>query len=161
MSRKSDNTVHYWLMKSEPATFGIDDLKRKKRSIWDGVRNYQVRNFLRDEFRVGDMALFYHSSCKEVGVAGEMAVVKAGYPDPTQFDPKSPYYDEGSTPDNPRWLAVDVAFGSKFTRIVTLTELKALSIMTDSPLLKRGNRLSIVPLSARQYEEIRTLGTAT
>jgi predicted RNA-binding protein with PUA-like domain len=150
--------MKYWLFKSEPDVFGIADLKKKKTATWDGVRNYQVRNLLRDEMQVGDVALFYHSSCKHVGVAGEMEVASAAFPDPLQFDPTSEYYDKGSTKDNPRWLAVKVQYRSTLPTLVPLTKLRSEPALAKLRILERGNRLSITELTAKEYARIVTLG---
>jgi len=144
----------YWLMKSEPSEFSIDDLKKKKRSRWDGIRNYQVRNMLRDEMKIGDLALFYHSSTKDIGVVGELKIIQAGYPDPTQFDQKSKYHDPLSKPENPRWVAVNVEFVSKFDKIVPLSAIKEDRAFKHLPLVQPGNRLSIMHVSAAQYDRI-------
>ncbi len=150
--------MNYWLMKSEPESYSIDDLKRDKIEPWSGVRNYQVRNMMRDQMQKGDMALFYHSSAgKETGVVGVMKIAKSAYTDATQFDPKSIYFDEKSSPENPRWLCVDVKFVKKFSRIVTLTEIKQQKVLEDLPILKQGSRLSIVPLTDKQFEFILSL----
>ena len=119
--------MNYWLMKTEPSTFGVDHLARKpkKTAMWDGVRNYQARNMLRDDFRKGDQAFIYHSSTDEVGIAGIMQVVRAAYPDPTQFDKKNDHYDAGSDPENPRWFVVDVQLKRRLRRVITLDELRA------------------------------------
>jgi len=144
----------YWLMKSEPNEFSINDLKKKKRSIWDGIRNYQVRNMLRDEMKVGDYALFYHSSAKDIGVVGEMKITEAAYPDPTQFDSKSKYFDPQSQQKDPRWLAVNVQFVSKFKKLVPLTAIRDDRAFKHLPLVQKGNRLSIMHLSPAQYDRI-------
>jgi predicted RNA-binding protein with PUA-like domain len=153
--------MHYWLMKSEPDVFGIDDLERapKRTTGWEGVRNYQVRNMLRDDFRVGDRAFFYHSSCDVPGVAGVVQVVREAYADPTQFDAKSEYYDAKSTRDAPRWLAVDVQFEMRIEPVITLPELRehAEHELRELAILKRGNRLSITPLTAAEWRCILTL----
>jgi predicted RNA-binding protein with PUA-like domain len=147
--------MQYWLMKSEPSAFSIADLEKKGQAFWDGIRNYQVRNMLRDEMRVGDRALFYHSSAgSETGVVGVMEIVSEACPDNTQFDQKSKYYDEKSDRKNPRWLGVEVRFVEKLPRLVTLTELKEEAILADMPLVQKGNRLSIMPLAKIQYERI-------
>ncbi|OUD14002.1 EVE domain-containing protein [Thioflexithrix psekupsensis] len=148
----------YWLMKSEPDVFGIDDLQRVQTAIWDGVRNYQARNFLRDQMHVNDEVLFYHSNARPAGVAGRAKVVRTAYPDPTAFDPKHRYYDPKSQPENPRWYAVDVAFVEKFRHFVTLDELRQHPALTDLLVLKRGNRLSITPMTAGEWEVIVGLG---
>lgn len=145
-------------MKSEPGEFSIDDLQRVKREMWDGVRNYQVRNMMRDEMSKGDIALLYHSSAgTETGVVGVMKIVTAAYPDPTQFDPKSAHPDLTSDPANPRWYCVDVGYKRKLPRLVTLAELKKQKVLADSPLLRRGNRLSVIPLSKAHFECISNL----
>ena len=146
--------MHYWLMKSEPDSFGIDDLAQRpgQTEAWDGVRNYQARNMLRDEMQVGDQIFFYHSSCKRPGIVGIAEVARNAYPDPTAFDPESQYYDPKSDPDNPRWFLVDVHLVRKLRRTITLEELKAhAEALGDMPLLRRGNRLSIVPVGAEQW----------
>jgi predicted RNA-binding protein with PUA-like domain len=151
--------MNYWLMKSEPSVFGIDDLRRSpgRRTCWDGVRNYQARNMIRDHMRVGDQALFYHSSTEVTGVAGIMEIVRAGYPDPSAFEPDDPHYDPDSDPAAPRWFAVDVKFKEKFGHIVTLAELKHHRALAGMQLLKRGNRLSVMPVSASHWRLIQDL----
>lgn len=146
--------MKYWLMKSEPDTFSIDDLKRKKREAWDGVRNYQARNFMRDGMRVGDGVFFYHSNCAEPGIAGLAEVASDAYPDPTQFDPKSKYFDPASSRDNPRWMLVDVKFVKKLTRVITLDELKNHPKLEGMALLRKGNRLSVMPVDAAEWKYI-------
>lgn len=146
----------YWLMKSEPSVFGIDHLAQRQVALWDGVRNYQARNFLR-QMQIGDEAFFYHSNCKEPGIVGLMTIARAGYADPTQFDPEHKYYEPKSTVDNPRWTGVDVAFGQKFTHTVTLTELKTIPELADLALVRKGNRLSLMPVSAEQWRIIKAL----
>ncbi|MGI9330951.1 MAG: EVE domain-containing protein [Gammaproteobacteria bacterium] len=137
----------FWLMKSEPDVYSIDDLKRDRRECWEGVRNYQVRNMMRDDMRKGDRAFFYHSNCKEPGIVGLMRIVSRGYEDDTQSDPNSKYYDAKSDPENPRWLMVDVSYQRKLKRTISLTELKAQPALEDFPLVRRGNRLSVLPVS--------------
>jgi predicted RNA-binding protein with PUA-like domain len=146
--------MNYWLMKSEPDTFSIDDLKRKKREAWDGVRNYQARNFMRDGMRVGDGVFFYHSNCAEPGIAGLAEVASDAYADPSQFDPKSKYFDPGSSRDNPRWMLVDVKFVRKLKRTVTLDELKNHPKLVEMALLRKGNRLSVMPVEAKDWKYI-------
>ena len=144
-------------MKSEPNEFSVTDLKQVGVEPWDGGRNYQVRNMFRDEFKIGDKALFYHSNCTEIGVVGEMEVVSEAYPDPTQFDPKSDHYDPKAKPDNPRWLLVDVQFVAIFPRTVTLEELKNNDTFSNLPLVQKGNRLSVMPITKRHYQAITRL----
>ena len=148
--------MSYWLMKSEPEAFSIDDLRRArgKRDHWDGVRNYQARNMMRDQMRKGDRVFFYHSNCPEPGIVGIMEVVREGYPDHTAFDPASKYHDPSSDPDNPRWYMVDVRYVRKTQRVIPLAELKSYSKLKDLPLVKRGNRLSIMPVTKRQWDFI-------
>ncbi len=149
--------ARYWLMKSEPDTFSIDDLARVGTEPWTGVRNYLARNYMRDEMRVGDGVLFYHSSCAEPGVAGLAQVASEAYPDPTQFDRKSDYHDPKSTREQPRWQLVDVAFTRKLARTITLAELKADPRLDGFALLQRGNRLSILPVTKAQWNRILSL----
>ena len=146
---------HYWLMKSEPEEFSIDDLARVGREPWSGVRNYQARNYMRDGMQVGDGILFYHSNCDVPGVVGLATVASAAYPDPTQFDPASDYHDPASPADAPRWLLVDVGFERKLARTISLDELKQhAEALGDFALLRRGNRLSVLPVSAAQWRHI-------
>ena len=139
-----------WLMKSEPDEASIDDLQRLGQLPWTGVRNYQARNFMRDAFRLGDRVLFYHSSCAEPGIAGIARVVSAAYPDPTQFDPQSPYFDAKSKPEAPRWLLVDVGFERK-TALLSLTAMRQCPELQSMVLLQRGSRLSISPVSQSEW----------
>lgn len=139
-------------MKTEPDTFSIDDLARKDVEAWDGVRNYQARNFMRDQMRPGDRVLFYHSSTTPPGIAGIAEVRSTAYPDPSQFDPSSPYFDPKSTPDAPRWVVVDIAFVRTFPRLVTLDELRANPKTAGMQVCRRGNRLSITPVTTEEYE---------
>ena len=144
-------------MKSEPDVFGFDHLERcpKQTEHWDGVRNYQARNFMRDEMRRGDMVFFYHSSCKEPGIVGIAEVVREGYPDHTAFDPESDHYDPKGTPDRPRWYMIDVRFVRRLKRTITLQELKEhTTALPDLALLKKGNRLSVMPVSEGEWEYI-------
>ena len=149
--------MKYWLMKSEPDVFGIDHLKKMKVEHWDGVRNYQARNMMRDEMKKGDQIFFYHSNCKEPGIIGIAKVIKEGYPDFTAHDPDSKYYDPKSNSDNPRWYMVDVQFVKKFKRTITLEELKSNPELEDMQLVKRGNRLSVMPVTAQQWKVILSL----
>lgn len=147
-------------MKSEPDCYSIDDLKRERTTMWDGTRNYQVRNMFRDDFQVGDRALFYHSNAgDETGIVGEMEVVSGPYPDPTQFDPKSDHPDPKSDPDNPRWLLVDVKFKQKFKHPMYLKDLKLDPQFSDMTVVQRGNRLSVMPVAKKHYERVVTLAT--
>ncbi|MDE2299294.1 MAG: EVE domain-containing protein [Burkholderiales bacterium] len=148
----------HWLMKSEPTECSIDDLASAPAQTvpWVGVRNYQARNFMRDEMRVGDGVLFYHSSCAEPGVAGLAEVVRPAYPDATQFDPHSPYFDPKSSPAAPRWVHVDVKLVRK-TRLLALSEMRATPALASMQLLKRGNRLSITPVSAAEWRAVLAL----
>ncbi|MFP5344279.1 MAG: EVE domain-containing protein [Gammaproteobacteria bacterium] len=145
--------MRYWLMKSEPEVFGIEHLKQRRIEPWDGVRNYQARNFLR-AMRVGDRAFFYHSNCPAPGITGMMEIVKSAYPDATQFDPTSPYFDPRSDPQNPRWQRVDVRFVRDLKRLVSLREIKNYPELRDLPLVQRGSRLSVMPLTERQWRFI-------
>lgn len=149
----------YWLMKSEPEEFSIDNLKSrpKRTEPWDGVRNYQARNMLRDEMRKGDHVYFYHSNCETPGIAGIAKVSREGYPDPTAFDPKDKHFDPKSNPDEPRWFLVDVQFVRKLKRVIPLSELKAEPALKDLPLVRRGNRLSIMPVTKKQWDHILTM----
>ncbi len=150
----------YWLMKSEPDVFSIDDLKSRpgKKEPWDGVRNYQARNFMRDSMRKGDLVLFYHSNAKPPGVAGIAEICSDAYPDPTAFDRKSKYFDPKSTKENPRWILRDVKFKKKFKTFVSLEELKDHKPLKDMKLLQRGNRLSIMPVTEKEFNYIVSLG---
>jgi predicted RNA-binding protein with PUA-like domain len=147
--------ISYWLMKSEPDEFSIDDLARApgKTTPWFGVRNYQARNYMRDAMRPGDGVLFYHSSCEVPGIAGLAEVASAPYPDETQFDPKSPYHDPKSTRASPRWMLVDVKLARK-TRLVPLEELRAHAALADMVILRRGNRLSVTPVTAAEWKYV-------
>jgi predicted RNA-binding protein with PUA-like domain len=148
--------MNYWLFKSEPDEFGFNDLlKRPKQTEpWTGVRNYQARNFLRDEVKKGDKVLFYHSSCEVPAVVGLAEVVKEAYTDPLQFDDNSDYFDEGSKKDNPRWLAVDIKAVKKLKQTVTLEQIKQQKELQNMRLVQRGNRLSISPVSKQEFETI-------
>ena len=146
--------ISHWLMKSEPDTFSIDDLKARGSEPWDGVRNYQARNFMRDGMRMGDGVFFYHSNCAEPGIVGLAKVASEAYPDPSQFDPKSDYFDPGASRDNPRWMLVDVAFVRKLKRTITLKELQALPSLAEMALVRKGNRLSVMPVTAAEWKII-------
>ena len=146
--------MRYWLFKTEPDAFSIDDLAAMPNQTvhWDGIRNYQARNFLRDEVKVGDKVFIYHSSCKLVGLAGFAEVVKEAYPDHTQFDPESKYFDPKASPDAPRWMMVDVKFIEKFPRVLPLAQIKANPEITEIGLVKKGHRLSIMPVLDEEAE---------
>ena len=152
--------MRFWLMKSEPDEFSIDDLAKapKQTTPWFGVRNYQARNFMRDDMRVGDRAFFYHSSCPEPGIAGIVEITKPAYPDATQFDPKSAYYDPKSARDAPRWVNVDVKLERK-TRLVTVPMLRETAGLEDMVTLRRGNRLSITPVTPREWKIVEKLAS--
>jgi predicted RNA-binding protein with PUA-like domain len=152
--------MNYWLLKSEPDAFSIDDLRNcpGRRDHWDGIRNYQARNFMRDGMRKGDLAFFYHSSCPEPGIVGICEIVSAAYPDHTAFDPASKYFDAKSDPENPRWLMVDVRYRRKTKRLISLQELRQHEReLTGFPLLRRGNRLSIMPVEQTHWDLILSL----
>lgn len=153
--------MNYWLMKTEPSTFGIEQLAKapKRTTAWDGVRNYQARNMLRDEMKKGDRAFLYHSSCDVPGIAGIMKIAREGYPDPTAFDSKHDHYDAGSDRENPRWYMVDVQLERKLKRVITLDDLRVHEKreLAGMVLLRKGNRLSITPVSEAHFEFILTL----
>jgi predicted RNA-binding protein with PUA-like domain len=145
----------YWLFKTEPDAFSLDDLQQapQQTTVWEGVRNYQARNFIRDEIKLGDQVMIYHSSCKHVGVVGIATVTKAAYPDPTQFDLSSDYYDAKATHDNPRWYVVDVTYQSRLNKLVSLKSIKANPAITELALKKAG-RLSVMPVTANDWQQI-------
>lgn len=150
--------MRYWLMKSEPSDVSIDDLAKlpKKTVAWYGVRNYQARNFMRDQMKVGDQVLFYHSNCEEPGIAGIATVSKLAYPDETQFDPKNKYFDPKATRDNPRWFNVDVKFVKK-TRLLSIKEMREHPELAHMRTLQKGNRLSITPVDPKEWKFILSL----
>ncbi len=149
-------------MKSEPDTYGIDDLiKKGEADLWEGCRNYTVRNFMRDKMKVGDLAFFYHSNDKPSGIVGVMKIVKEAYPDPTQFDPKSKYYDAKSPVDTPRWLGVDVVHVEKFSRVISLKELKETPGLESMAVVQRGQRLSVMPVTEQEWEIVTRLALRT
>lgn len=148
--------ARYWLFKSEPESYGIDRLERDGRTEWSGVRNYQARNLMRD-MRVGDQAFFYHSNTAQPGIAGVCEVVALAHPDSTQFDPRSDYYDEKSSPDDPRWWCVDVGFVRRFPRLLALDELREVRKLENMLLLRKGQRLSVQPVTAAEWKTIQKL----
>lgn len=149
--------MNYWLIKSEPDVFGIDDLEKAKREAWDGIRNYQARNFMRDGMEIGDLAIFYHSNAKPPGAVGLARVASDAYPDPTQFDETSKYHDPKSDPGNPRWMLRDFEFVEKFPRLVALTELKDEPALEGMMVTRKGTRLSITPVEPEHFEKIREM----
>lgn len=149
--------MNYWLVKCEPSAYSIDDLERDGRTGWEGVRNYQARNFLRDEMKAGDGVIFYASNAEPSGAAGLARVVREGYPDPLQFEPGHEYHDPASSPDEPRWYSVDMEFVEKFPRVISLAELKETKGLENMAVLRRGNRLSVTPVSKREFDIVRKL----
>ncbi len=149
----------YWLMKSEPDAFSIDDLSAANKAPWDGVRNYQARNFMR-EMRPGDHFLFYHSSCQPPGLAGIGEIVSAPYPDSTAIDPQNPYYDPKASAERLPWVAVDVSFGRKFPALLALADIRQLNGLEELPLLHKGNRLSVMPITTEQWTILTTAAQA-
>jgi predicted RNA-binding protein with PUA-like domain len=154
-----EHYVNYWLLKSEPDEFSIDDLKKNKTTHWDGVRNYQARNMMRDQMKKGDLAFFYHSNTDVPGIVGVMKVVREGYPDHTAFDLDDKHYDPKSDPDKPRWFMVDLRYMRKFKKTIPLAVLREFAgkELADMALLRKGNRLSVMPVSKDQWEFITTL----
>ncbi|GAB59500.1 EVE domain-containing protein [Rheinheimera nanhaiensis] len=150
----------YWLFKTEPEECSIDDFASAPDSaiVWEGVRNYQARNMLRDQVKQGDLVFIYHSSCKLIGVAGIAKVVRSAYPDPSQFDNTSVYFDAKSSPEAPRWVAVDLTFVEKLPAIITLDKMKSSAKLYGLPLVQRGNRLSVMPVTEPQWQSILQLG---
>lgn len=149
--------MQYWLMKSEPDVFGIDDLQKVGIEPWDGVRNYQARNMMRDQMQVGDHVFFYHSNCAVPGIVGIASIARAGYPDNTAFDPEAHYFDPKSDADKPRWYRVDVQFVRKLARTISLHELRAQRALQAMPLVQKGCRLSVMPVSAAEWQTILAL----
>lgn len=148
--------INYWLMKSEPTAFSIDDLIKspKQTDCWTGVRNYQARNMMRDDMQLGDQVFFYNSNCKEPGIIGIMEVVKTSYPDHTALDPNSQYYDPTASKTNPRWFMVDIKFKKKFPEVILLQDLRNNIDLKDLALVRQGNRLSVMPVTAKQWQSI-------
>ncbi|MCX6170031.1 MAG: EVE domain-containing protein [Ignavibacteriales bacterium] len=150
--------MKYWLIKSESETFSIDDLAKNKTTYWDGVRNYQARNFIRDEMKAGDKVIFYHSSTEIPAAVGICEVVKEAYPDFTAFDPKDVHYDPKSKKDSPAWFMVDIKFVKKFSNPVSIAEIKANKKLQKMNLIQQGNRLSVMPVTKEEFEEIARMG---
>lgn len=148
--------MHYWLVKSEESCYSIDNLKKDKKTYWDGVRNYQARNFMR-KMKKGDLVLFYHSNSNPIGIAGIAKVVKESYPDKTQWDKKDQHYDPKSPKENPRWDMVDIQFVKKFKEVITLRDLKKQKGLKDMKILQRGNRLSVTPVTKKEFEIIENI----
>ncbi len=148
------NKIQYWLLKSEPETYSIEDLKKDKTTFWDGVRNYQARNFLRDSLRVGDLAFFYHSNAEPPGIAGIVQVVKKGEPDDTQFDSQDVHYDPKAKPEHPIWYGVEVKFVEKFPALLSLETLRKIKSLSSMMLLKKGQRLSVQPVTETEWKTI-------
>lgn len=154
--------MNYWLMKSEPDCYSIDDLaKASKPDMWEGCRNYVVRNFMRDQMRPGDKAFFYHSSCDPAGIVGTMEIASTAYPDPTQFDPSSDYYDPKSPGEEPRWLVVDVKLIEKFPRMVSLAELRTIPGLESMHVLRKGQRLSVMPVTKAEWDIVSRVANQT
>ena len=153
--------MNYWLFKSEPDAFSISDLKaiKGKKDHWDGIRNYQARNLMRDQMVKGDLGFFYHSSCKVPGIVGIVEVVKAAYPDHTSWDPEAKYYDPKSSPDNPRWVMIDVKFRQEFKEIISLEQLRTVPKLEGMALLQKGSRLSIQPVTKAHWNTIVKMST--
>ncbi len=151
--------MQYWLFKTEPDGYSIDDLKRDKKTVWSGVRNYQARNMLRDEVKKGDIVIFYHSSCAVPAAVGIAEVTQEGYPDPTQFDPESHYFDATSKEENPRWFVVEVSFKEKFKSEVSLSYMRTDTSFSDMRLLAPGNRLSLFPIAQKHFDLIVKIGS--
>ena len=147
--------MKYWLVKSEPSEYSIERLQKESKTLWSWVRNYQARNFMRDDMSVGDRVLFYHSSCADVGIAWEGIVLHEAYPDPTQFDTKSDYFDPKATPEKPIWHCVDIGFGEKFPHIISLAKIRNTPELASMRILQKGNRLSITPVSEKEYTTIK------
>lgn len=150
----------YWLMKSEPEVYSIADLQKDGTSLWEGVRNYQARNFMAQSMKPGDLVLFYHSSAEPPGVAGIARIAGPAVPDPTQFDKKSDYFDPKSTRDNPRWQCVPVAFVERFPELLPLEKLRAAKALAKMALLQRGQRLSVQPVTKQEYDTVLKLARA-
>ena len=150
----------YWLFKTEPSECSIDDFANAPDTavVWEGVRNYQARNMLRDDVKLGDHVFIYHSSCKQIGVAGIARIVRTAYPDPSQFNSASVYFDEKSSSDNPRWIAVDLVFERKLPAIISLDKLKSSAKLSELPVVQKGSRLSVMPVNEAQWQTVLQLG---
>lgn len=153
--------MNYWLVKSEADCYSIDDLKKDKKTMWDGVRNYQARNFMMNGMQKGDLVIFYHSNATPSAAVGIAKVASKPYPDPTQFDPKEDHYDPKADLDRPRWYLVDMAFVKKFKRPVSLADIKADPALRNMEIARRGSRLSVTPVTAKEFERIEELGEQT
>ena len=151
--KRHQKNLTFWLMKSEPEAYGIDDLRRETTTLWDGIRNYQARNFMRT-MQPGDQAFFYHSNCKPPGIIGLMEVIEIGLLDPTQFDPQAKYYDPKSNPEKPRWDCARLKFRGEFSALMSLDQLRELYTEDQLPVIKRGNRLSILPVPDDTAEDL-------
>ena len=158
MGKKTTSGKRCWLVKAEPDCYSIDDLKRDKKTFWDGVRNYQARNFMRDDMKVGEGVLFYHSGAEPPGVVGVARVCREGYGDHTALDPKADHYDPKASKDNPIWMMVDVEFVEKFPRVVSLKEMKERGDLEGMSVLQRGQRLSVMPIEPKQFEIVCAMG---
>lgn len=153
-----DAKTNYWLAKSEADCYSIDDLKKDKKTHWDGIRNYQARNFMRDGMKLGDLVLFYHSNANPPGVVGVAKVVKEAYPDHTQFDPAEGHYDPKAKEENPPWVMVELGFVEKFKRELSLEDLRARKELADMFVLRKGQRLSLMPVTAKEFEVVCAMG---
>lgn len=149
--------LRYWLMKSEPSTYSIDDLKRDKKTAWEGVRNYQARNFMRDQMKYGDHVFFYHSNAKPPAIVGHATVCKESYPDPSQFDPRNKYYDKKATPEKPIWYLVDICFEEKFKTPLSLEQLKSTPGLEKMLVAQKGSRLSVQPVEKKHFIQIMSM----
>lgn len=153
--------THYWLAKTEPDCYAIDDLKRDGKTGWDGIRNYQARNFMRDGMKQGDLVLFYHSNANPPGVAGVAKVVREAYPDATQFDPNAQHYDPKANQETPTWLMVDLGFVEKFAEVISLEDLRADKSLAQMLVLRKGQRLSLMPVEKQHFDRVRKMGNKT
>ena len=151
--------MNYWLFKTEPSSYSIDDLKRDATTYWDGIRNYQARNLIRDDMKAGDGVLVYHSNAEPTAIVGLAKIVRAGYPDHTQFETGHVHFDATAKPEEPRWYMVDIAFERAFVRPLTLAELKDIPALKDMGLLRKGNRLSVQPVTEKEWKEILSRAT--